>query len=60
MTGEGGEIGAGVGGGDEDLGALAVLDSDAVLRAFNLDERIDSGVSAFFGIGSGDLRCFST
>lgn len=52
-------MGAGVGGGDEGLGKLAILASLAILRAFNLEERIDSGVSTFFGIGSGDLRCFS-
>ena len=41
------------------LGRDLLLDSDAVLRAFNLSESAVSGVSIFFGRGSGDLRCFS-
>ena len=52
-------MGAGVGDGDEGLGKLLLLASDAVRRAFNLDESIDSGVSTFSTIGNGDLRCFS-
>ena len=58
-TPAGGEMGAGIGGGDDGLRKLAAMASLAVLRASNRDDSKDSGVSTFFGIGSGDLRCFS-
>ena len=52
-----GLIGAGVGGGEEGLGILVLLDSEAVRRAFRREERLSCGDFMGFGMDSGASDC---
>lgn len=52
-----GLIGAGVGGGDDSLGRLVTLASDAVRKALSRLERFVSGVKIGLDIGGGGSDC---